>query len=278
MGVSKSNPEAVEIGKQRGEQKMDVEIRQEYIKWYPPVKELFDLLDKGNPNVYKQMHGYLAAVDKAKILISLLRNQRHKVQFEVEREAVEKLIASVELDYASFNRYAEQYLQLVKEAKEQKDKSTARLREYRERAKAEMYAVDFWIRVSWLSELVLNREYLKYYDCKLGLFCWFGTPKQVSKQYIEETRQSGGYTLYNIPFWGINASNESLYELLRPATPEEIEQEERKELKYLNTIFPVDLTPYQGRRLDKLSEKYGTATEDRKTPLRNIYIYSANSL
>ena len=165
---------------------MDAEIREEYIKLYPPVKELFDLLDKGNPSIYKQMHVYVAAADKTKILISLLRNQRHKVQFEVDREAIEKLIASVELDYVCFNRYAEEYLQLVKEAKEQKSKSTARLREYRERAKAEMYAVDFWIRVSWLSELVLNRGYLKYYDYKLGMFCWFDTPKEVSKQYISE--------------------------------------------------------------------------------------------
>jgi len=239
---------------------MDEEIRQEYIKLYPPVKELFDLLDKGNPNIYKQMQVYMAAADKSKILISLLRNQRHKVQFEVEREAIEKLIASLELDYACFNCYAEEYLQLVKEAKEQKSKSTARLREYRERTKAEMYAVDFWIRVAWLTELVLSRGYLKYYDYKLGLFCWFGTPKEVSKQYIEDKRQSGEYTLNNIPFWGINASNESLYEILRPLTPEEIEQEEREELKYLNTLSPVDLTPYQGSRLDKLSEKYGTDT------------------
>ncbi len=96
---------------------MDVEIRQEYIKIYPPVKELFDLLDKGNPNVYKRMHVYIAAA--------------------------EKLIASVEIDYACFNHYAEQYLQLVKKSKEQKSKSTARLREYREHARAEMYALDF---------------------------------------------------------------------------------------------------------------------------------------
>jgi hypothetical protein len=242
---------------------MDIEIRQEYIKLYPPVKELFNLLDKGNPSIYKQMHVYVVAADKVKILISLLRNQRCKVQFEIDREAVEKLLASVELDYACFNRYAEEYLQLVKEAKEQKSKSTARLREYRERAKAEMYAIDYWIRVSWLSELVLNRGYLKYYDYKLGLFCWFDTPKEVSKQHIEDKRQSGEYTLYNIPFWGINASYESLYELLKPPTPEEIEQEEREELKYLNTISSVDLTPYQGHRLDELSEKYGTAAGER---------------
>lgn len=248
---------------------MDEKIRQEYIKWYLPVKELFDLLDKGNPNIFKQMYVYVVAVDKAKVLISLLRNQRHKVQFEVEREAVEKLIASAELDYACFNRYAEDYLQLVKEAREQKSKSTARLREYRERARAEMYAVDFWIRVSWLSELVLNRGYLKYYDYKLGLFCWFDTPKEVSKQYIKDKRQSSEYTLYNTPFWAMTTAYdtryESLYEQLRPPTPEEIEQEEREELKYLNTISPVDLTPYQGRRLDILAEKYGTA-DGEKTP------------
>lgn len=244
---------------------MDEEIRQEYIKWYPPVKELFDLLDKGYPNIYKQMYVYVVAADKTKILISLLRNQRHKAQFEIEREAIEKLLKSVELDYAHFNRYAEEYLQLVKEAKEQKSKSTERLREYRERARAEMYAVDFWIRVSWLSELVLNRGYLKYYDYKLGLYCWLSTPKEVSKQYIEDKRQSGEYTVYNIPFWGMNASYESLYELLKPPTSEEIEQEEREELKYLNTIAPVDLTPYQGHRLDILAEKYGTA-DGEKTP------------
>lgn len=107
------------------------------------IERAVDLLDKGNPNIYKQMYVYMTAADKVKILISLLRNQRHKVEFEVEREAVEKLLALVELDYACFNRYAEEYLQLVKEAKEQKSKSTARLREYRERARTEMYAVDF---------------------------------------------------------------------------------------------------------------------------------------
>jgi hypothetical protein len=72
-----------------------------------------------------------------------------------------------------------------------------------------MYVVDYWIRVSWLSELALNRGYLKYYDYKLGLFCWFDMPKVVSKQYIEDKRQSGEFTLYNIPFWGMNAYSES---------------------------------------------------------------------
>lgn len=108
---------------------------------------------------------------------------------------------------------------------------------------------------------------MKYYDYKLGMFCWFGTPKQVSKQYIEDKRQSGEYTLYNILFWAMTTTYdtryESLYELLRPPTPEEIEQEEREELKYLNTISSIDLTPYQGRRLDELYEKYGTATGER---------------
>ena len=112
------------------------------------MKELFDLLDKGNSSIYKQIHVYIVAADKAKVLISLLRNQRHKAKFEVDLEAVEKLLASVELDYSCFNRYAEEYLQLLKEAKEQKSKSTARLREYWERAKAEMYGVDFWVRVA----------------------------------------------------------------------------------------------------------------------------------
>jgi hypothetical protein len=65
---------------------MDAEIRRDYIKLYLPVKELFEILDKGNPCIYKQMHVYIAAADKAKILISLLRNQRHKVQYEVGRE------------------------------------------------------------------------------------------------------------------------------------------------------------------------------------------------
>ncbi len=51
---------------------MDAEARQEDIKWYPTVKELFDLLDKGNPNICKQMYIYVVAADKAKILISLL--------------------------------------------------------------------------------------------------------------------------------------------------------------------------------------------------------------
>lgn len=37
---------------------MDVEIRQEYIKLYPTVKGLFDLLDKGNPSIYKIYSGH----------------------------------------------------------------------------------------------------------------------------------------------------------------------------------------------------------------------------
>lgn len=240
---------------------MDKEIRQEYTKLYPSVNELFDILDKGNPEIYKQMHVYVVAIDKAKILISILTLQRNKARFEVEREAIEKLFVSVKSNYDYFNKQAGAYLQLVKDAKSQKDNSTARLREYRERSRAEMYAVDFWIKVSWLLELILTRGYLKYYDYRRGLFCWFDTPKKESKQYIEEKRRKGEYNLYNVPFWGISSfydkGYESLYELFRPLTLEEIEEEERKELKYLNAISEFDLTAYQGRRLDVLNEKYG---------------------
>lgn len=223
---------------------MDLEIRQEYMKLYPPVKELFNLLDKGNPNIYKQMHVYLEAADKAKVLISLLRLQKSRAQFEVDREAVEKLLASAELHYSCFNRNAAEYLQMVKDAKEQKSTSTARLREYRERARAELYAVDFWIRVSWLSKLVLNRDYLKYYDYRLGNFCWRDTPKNECEYFLSEKKQRGEYTLYNYPFWSMgvpyDSGYEALYEQVRPLTMEEFEkgmQEVLYELERLNSLL-----------------------------------------
>jgi hypothetical protein len=60
---------------------MDAEIREEYIKLYPPAKELFDLLDKGNPSIYKQMHVYAAAADFAHLTFHFKQHDHSSTTF-----------------------------------------------------------------------------------------------------------------------------------------------------------------------------------------------------